>query len=69
VSAATQAGRKAGRGFLSPSLNPFVDGTAEAAQWDQAWRAATAEELAQRDADRKQRAGCLAASGCSELGT
>ena len=62
-------GRKAGLLFLSPSLNPHPDGTQAEADWDRAWRIATAQVLAERDAERRRRAGCLAAESCSELGT
>jgi len=62
-------GRKAGLLFLSPSLNPHPDGTQAEADWDRAWRIATAQVLAERDAERRRRAGCLAASACTELGT
>lgn len=62
-------GRNAGRLLLAPSLNPYPESSPHYAEWESGWRDATREELLRRDAERRQRAGTLAASGCTELGT
>jgi hypothetical protein len=67
VSTAAALGRAAGRQFLSPSLNPFKDGTAQSVEWDRAWRLATAEELAERDAQRRRHGGYIAAEACTSV--
>lgn len=69
MSAAYQAGRKAGHLFLSPSLNPFADGTGYSDEWARGWREAAAEEVAKREAERRVRNGFMGASGCSGMGT
>ena len=62
-------GRKAGRALLAPSLNPYSDGSGDACEWERAWREASAEEIARKDAERRAAHGCLAASACTEFGT
>ena len=62
-------GRAAGLVLLSPSLNPHPEGSQAEADWDRAWRIATAQIIAERDAERRRRAGCLAAEPCTEIGT
>ena len=62
-------GRVAGIAMLAPSLCPFPDGSADAADWELGWREATAEEIARKNVERRIARGCLAASACTELGT
>jgi len=62
-------GRKAGLALLSPSVNPFADSDPRSVEWDREWRAASAQIIFERDAERRRRAGCLAAEPCSEIGT
>jgi hypothetical protein len=62
-------GRFAATYFGSPSLNKFPDGSLQSAEWDRGWRSKTSERVAELDAERRQRAGSLAASACTEIGT
>jgi len=56
-------GRKAGRALLAPSLNPFNDADPRSEVWEREWRSGSAEVIAERDAERKQRAGLTALTG------
>lgn len=55
--------------FAKPSGNPYAPGHPFERDFDEGWRAGAAQTLAERDAERSQRAGRMSAESCTELGT